>query len=112
MKWWEILLLIILNAIWIIPMIYELIINPLIELRTRILSNKRWNKENGHKQRKLCIECKYCKCYMYHPFYKYGSYGNYMVTKMPSYCRRFKKHLKSDLRLRCISDYNENAMYE
>ncbi|MDD2498662.1 MAG: hypothetical protein PHY90_11125 [Desulfitobacteriaceae bacterium] len=108
----KIFLCIAINALWVIPFVLELIIHPIQDSFRSYKKNKEWKKENGYHLKKLCIHCSYCKWYYYHPFYKYGSYGNVCVSKMPSYCRKFRTPLKPDLSLRCISQMNESTEYE
>lgn len=85
MKWWEIVLCIVINAIWVVPMIIALVIEPLIDYTNRCKANKAWVQKHGRKLKLLCLDCKYCKSYVYHPFYKYGAHGNLMAMKLPSY---------------------------
>lgn len=75
-------------------------------------NNKKYIKEHGLKLRLRCLDCKHCKWFYYHPFYKYGKYGNVMAQKLPKYCRFIKKELKPKYDLRCQISKAEIAMWE
>ena len=115
MELWEILLGIIINAIWVVPISFELVssIVDSCKHKKRIReSNKEYNKIHGKRLRKLCVNCSYCRWKYYHPFSSYGKYYWTMVSKIPCYCKKFKKQLKNDSFLRCISEMNSEAMFE
>ena len=88
--------------------IFEFLI-PALEIHKK---NKKIIKQFGKRIRKKCIECKYCKWFWYHPFYKYGQYGNLFVTKTPEYCRKIKKPLKNNETLRCVINDLEFTEFE
>lgn len=111
MEWWVIVLCILFNAIWIVPLIHELVISPIKEAVKRNKKNNEWVKKNGQKLAKLCLNCHYCKWFWYHPFYKYGRYGGLKI-KTPTYCRKFKKPLSYDPSIRCIGKDYEEIEYE
>ena len=115
MEWWEILLCIIINAIWVIPISFELIssIIDAYKCKKKIQeANKQYNKVYGKRLRKLCVNCSYCIWKYYHPFSSYGKNYWSMLSKTPYYCNKLKKQLKSDVSLRCISEMNSDAMFE
>ena len=115
MEWWKILLCIIINAIWIVPILIELISSTVdcYKQKKKIREdNKEFNKIYGKRLRKLCINCSYCRWKYYHPFSSYGNHYWDMVSKIPCYCIKFKKQLKKDSSLRCISKLNSRAMFE
>ena len=111
MEWWEILLCIIINAIWAGPILIELVLSVVdsCKYKKRI---REYNKTHGKRLRKLCVNCSYCRWKYYHPFSSYGKHYWNMVSKTPYYCRKFKKQLKNDSSLRCISELNSEAMFE
>lgn len=94
METWKIILGIISACIFLGIPIWELIIVTIrnnIKLRKK---NNKWKKAHPDKKLKLlCVNCKFCKTYTYHPFYKHGKYGNVFTTKEPSYCRLLKINL-------------------
>ena len=108
----QILLAIVINSIWVIPMIYELVIVPIqdsIKLRKR---NKEYDSSHNKSQRLKCVDCKYCISFLDRAFHKNSKYANFMRIRVPKYCKRFKTDLHWDSSLRCISKVNEFAMYE
>lgn len=109
MTWIEIFLCIIINGIWIIPLIYELVITPIQDSIKLHKKNHIWIEINGRHLRKLCVECKYCKWYWYHPIY--GQMG-FLKTKTPQYCKKFRKELTPDSSLRCFINDNQFAEFE
>lgn len=115
MMWWEVVLCIIINAIWILPISIELILSLVDEYKLHrdvVKANKRYNEIHGRKKRKLCIKCPYCKWKYYHPFSSRGNYYWAAVLKTPIYCRKFNIKLKHDFNLVCVSKWNSEAMYE
>lgn len=115
MEWWEILLCIVINAVWIFPILFELVSSIVDRYKQRKKTreeNKEYNKIHGKRLRKLCINCSYCRWKHYHPFSSYGNHYWDMVSKIPCYCKKFKKQLKNDSSLRCISELNSSAMFE
>ncbi len=101
-----------LNAIWVIPMIYELVIVPIGDYRKLQKKNKEFILKNGKQERLRCLECGYCVTFVYRPFYKYGPYRNVLVHKLPKYCKKFRKQLKSDAFQVCIADDYEQVMFK
>lgn len=45
MEWWVIVLCILFNAIWIVPLIHELVISPIKEAVKRNKKNNEWVKK-------------------------------------------------------------------
>lgn len=118
MTWWQIALGVAINAIIIVVPISCVLfecIKTIIDNHKHNIEIKRRNqvflKENPGLERKLCIHCSYCRWKFYHPFSKYGKHYREFVTKVPTYCRKFRIKLKNESTLRCVSELNENAMY-
>lgn len=80
------------------------------------ISLYRKNKRNiqiyGKRLKKRCVDCEFCNWYWYHPFYKYGKYGNLMKQKIPKYCKKIRKPLNSEHNLRCIINDLDFAEFE
>lgn len=105
---------ILLVALFAFAFVSVLIIEPIADTRKLTKRNQKYVEEHGlkGKPKKRCVDCKYCRTYLYHPFYKYGRYGNVMVSKIPSYCRKFRTSLSNEEALRCISRLAEQAEWE
>lgn len=103
---------ILLNAVWVIPMIYELGIVPFKDYLKLLKKNKEFVLRNGKQERLVCINCHYCVTFLYRPFYKYGSYRNVMAQKLPKYCRKFRKNLNPEVFLRCIANEYEQVIFK
>lgn len=115
MEQWYPLLCIAINALWIIPISLEMISSMVDSHKHKKKireDNKEYDRIHGKKLRKLCINCSYCRWKYYHPFSSRGKYYWAMVSKIPCYCKKFKKQLKNDSSLRCISELNSDAMFE
>ena len=118
MKWYLVLLGIMVNGIWFFPIVWELLSTSIQDYKFRKQykkqikkANEEYRKNNTCKSRRLCINCSYCRWKRYHPF---GHGKNYwaFVSKTPQYCRKFKKTLRNDSLLRCVSEFDSEAMYE
>lgn len=102
---------IVINSIWVFPIIYELAVVPISDNWKLHKKNKELIVKNRNRMRLQCVNCKYCKTFEYHPFYRYGKHGNFMVQKLPKYCKRFRTSLKPELYQTCIERDNEQAMF-
>lgn len=118
MKWYNVILCIVVNAVLYGTILYELIISAVEEHRQKIKHerevravNEEYRKNNSPKKRRLCINCGYCRWRYYHPFHSPKYYWSF-VTKTPLYCRKFKTKLNGDCLLTCISEFDSQAMHE
>lgn len=102
------------TALIVIAFVWGVLIDGIIDSVKLRKRNKEFREQNSlvGRLRLRCLDCKYCQKYTYHPFYKYGPYGNYMTSLLPRYCRRFKKPLKKETGTRCIARLAEQAMWE
>lgn len=119
MKWYY-WVLVSFNALWIIPITYELISATIADHKRKKehwmfvkSQNEEYNKTHPKRNRRQCVNCSYCRWKYYHPFpNKASKYYWSFVTKQPLYCRKFKTKLSGDSMLTCISELNSKAMYE
>ncbi len=112
LKWYQILLAAPFVGIVVYGLGYEVFLRSFIDWLKQEKKNKEWKKNNPEKKlRLLCLNCKYCKWYNYHPFYKHGPYRNVAVSKEPTYCRLLKIQL-SGSNSRCKIPDNSNAFWE
>ena len=108
----QIIFAILLNSIWVIPLFYELIFIPLKENMQFRKRNTEYNSNHEKRLRLKCVDCNYCISFLDRSFHKNSKYANSMRMKLPKYCKKFRKELKWDPLLRCISKENEFAMYD
>ena len=102
----EIVLLVIINAIWVVPFLYEIVIVPIFEYVLRAKEEKQLLTLEG--RRIQCIHCSYCHKFIYRPFYH--SYIG--TTYTPAYCRKLKIKLKPNINLICQAFKPEDAERE
>jgi hypothetical protein len=97
MNWWQILLCVLLSAIWIYFFIYEVIITPIIEKNKYNKNFKNWDRENPDLQR---IKCKNCKYAIRETLWS-GRYPNGIPTRHIVYCTLIKRKIRGTS-IRCI----------
>lgn len=111
MNWWQIALIIVLNLLWLVPLVYELLIVALIDNYKINKINKEWKKTHNVSLKKKCIDCKYCITYTHHPFNKdSGRYWSF-TSKLPSYCKYLKKPINNS-QSRCQIRLASEAMWD
>ena len=97
MEIWYIILAIVLNAIWIIPFIMEIIIYPLKNRMKYDKKFKKWDSEHPDLLRRRCMDCKYCKKATSY----FGRYPHGKPFRYPDYCRLLHIRLSSSHSQRC-----------
>lgn len=110
MKWQEIILYIVINALWVVPLLivfYECISDN----RKRRKANKEYVRLHGKKEKKRCLDCKYCSWHYSRTFYT-PEYRNLMVLKVPNYCKKFYSHLPQKNNQQCIALWLNNAEFD
>ena len=110
-KWYHAVLAVVVNSIWVIPFLKELVYEP---IRQHIESNKefkQWKKEHPNAIKKQCLDCKYCRWFWARTFYS-EKYRNCLVVKTPKYCKKAKKHLSYNPSLRCVIKNYKYAEWE
>lgn len=91
MEWYQILLAISINALWIIPLVLDVIIYPLKESIEYNRIFYKWNSEHPDLLRKRCMDCKYCKKETNY----IGRYPHGYPERYPVYCRLLKRRVSS-----------------
>lgn len=97
MNWWQILLCILLNAIWVCPFAYEVIYIPIVEHCKYNKKFNKWNQEHPNLQRIRCKNCKYAK----RETLWSGRYPNGTPTRHIVYCSFLGKKISGNS-MRCI----------
>lgn len=98
----DIILAILISAIWVVPFAYEMI-TGFIDDHKRSVQERKLMQSLG--RRKACIDCKYCKKYKYRPFYGSTAFS----YDLPSYCSKFRIKLNKDVNQHCVSMIPEFA---
>ena len=97
MNWWQILLTVIINLIWIIPFVIVVIIEPIKENKEYRKKYNNWNETHPSLQRRLCKTCKYSKSETYFD----GRYPNGFPHRNVTYCTLTRKRITGNS-CRCI----------
>ena len=88
-----------------------ILVGHIAELMRRNRRNREWELEHSPGERLRCMECRYCRVKVHHPF-STPSYRNAMVSRYPAYCRRFRRPLNGNPNTRCNAEESRQAMYE
>ena len=108
MDWWEVLLCVLINAIWMYFFITEIIIIPIIENFKYNKKRKKWDKENPNLQRIKCKNCKYAKKETLWS----GRYPHGIPTRHAVYCSLTKRKIAGNTSRCIISEPPTNYFYE
>ena len=93
-----------------VPFLF-IFLDSLPDIIKRRKSNKQFVATYGKKNKKRCLDCKYCKTFIYRPFHSY-QYRNHMTRNLPEYCKKFYSNLPHDEMATCIALWLENAEFE
>lgn len=85
MKWWQILLTIIINVPWIYVFVYTVFISTFIDNYKYKKRRKQWDEENPNLERIKCANCRFCKASVQ---YFYG-----LPQRIPEYCSLIKSKI-------------------
>lgn len=94
MEWWQVLLCIAINALWVVPLVKEVVI---FGIRERINYEKQyseWNKRHPDHIRIKCADCQYVKKETYYS----GRYPHSTPNRVPVYCKRIKRGVSENTR--------------
>ncbi len=87
MEWWQILLCVIFNGVWVSAFVSEIIVLPIINNRKYKEKRKQWDEAHPDLTRIRCKDCKYCKSETY--------YQTHYPARRPVYCRFLGRKIKS-----------------
>lgn len=98
MKTWQIILVVLLNLAWIIPVSLEALILPLISHCRYLRKYKNWSKSHPDLERIYCRNCKHC---ISETFFS-GRYPNGFPERHPTYCKLMKRKLNLNKNTHCM----------
>lgn len=99
----DIVLAIVINAIWVVPLVHGVFISSFINWCKNNAKEKQLRRIYGNRLK--CMNCKYCKRFLYRPFY----YSLQCASYLPSYCKKFRQPLPHEMNTICIARNPEMA---